>query len=135
MTRKHAHQHSGDLSTPYCSNHVEPSELDIQKKGTLQVYQDNVDSIITNELANEAESAVCEFSEYQGVFVLPSEFRAKDDGYQKQKNMTEQNSVNNEYQELESEVEPCSVDREHLSNMAQNPEEEDAILESYPEEE
>src|SRR3954465_1326870 len=84
----------GYLSTPYCSNHVEPSELDIQNKGTLQVYQDNVDSIITNELANEAESAVCEFSEYQGVFVLPSEFRAKDDGHQKKKSMTELDLLN-----------------------------------------
>src|SRR3954465_8613794 len=77
----------GDLSAPYCSNHVEPSELDIQKKVTLQVYQDNVDSIITNELANEAESSVCEVSEYQGICMLPSEFRAKEDVHQNQKSM------------------------------------------------
>jgi hypothetical protein len=79
------------------------------------------ENFIDEEHGKQTELAVLDFFGHKGVFVLPDEFRAKDDEHQKQKDMTEQGSVNNEYQELESEAEQCSVNKDHLSNMAQDP--------------
>ena len=57
------------------------------------------------------ETAVCDFSGCEGIFVLPNEFRAK---------------------EIENIAEPCSVGKEHQREEAQSPEkEEDKALENY----
>src|SRR4051812_42840591 len=76
-------------------------------------------NFVNNEYGKGRESAVLNFSGCKGVYVLPDEFRAKDDEHRNQKDMTEQDSVNDEHQELES------------GDTEQNPEKEDGTLESH----
>jgi hypothetical protein len=76
-------------------------------------------NFVNKEYGEGRESAVLNFSVCKGVYVLPNEFRAKGDDHQNQKDTTEQDSVNDEHQELDS------------GDTEQNPEKEDVTLESH----
>ena len=81
----------------------------------------------------QRDSVVFDFSGCKGSYLLPYEFRAKDDKHQDQSDKTEQNSVNDDHQELEREIGQCSVNDERAGDATRDPEEEVEALERYPE--
>jgi len=102
------------------STEAEPNSSGDSKSGA---YTESIEptkgNFVDKEYGKRRKSAVLNFSGCKGVYVLPDEFRAKYDEHRNEKDTTEQDSVNDEHQELDS------------GDTKQNPEKEDGALESH----
>ena len=104
-------------STSVCSESIRSKEASTIEKGHAK-----------------HKTTVLDFSEVEGTYFLPYEFRAKEiDEHQEQSDMVEQSLVNDEHQGHKRVAEQSSLDKDHSSDGARNQEkDEDKTLESHP---
>jgi hypothetical protein len=98
---------------------VEDENLGKAKSDTHAEFVNPIDTSFVEQEHGECETAMLDFSGCKGSYVLPYEFRAKEiDEHPQNKNI----------------MEPSSIEKEHQSEEAQNPEnKEDKKLENHQE--